>query len=95
MHALSIGFLASLALAMVSRVSCGHSGRTLAADRLTWFAFLVLQAAAATRVAADLFPGAYASLLVAAAMLWLACFTAWTWRYLPYYWRARPDGKPG
>ena len=94
-HALSIGFLASLTLAMVSRVSCGHSGRTLAADRLTWAAFLFLQAAAAMRVSADIFTGAYGSLLAAAALVWLGCFAAWTWRYLPYYWRPRADGKPG
>ena len=94
-HALSIGFLASLTVAMVSRVSCGHSGRNLAADRLTWFAFLFLQAAAAMRVAADLFPGAYAPLLAAAALTWLGCFAAWAWRYLPFYWRPRADGKPG
>ena len=94
-HALSIGFLASLTLAMVSRVSCGHSGRGLAADRLTWTVFLILQAAAATRVAADLFTGAYAGLLVMAALLWLGCFSAWAWRYLPFYWRPRADGKPG
>jgi uncharacterized protein involved in response to NO len=95
LHALSIGFLSSLTLAMVSRVSCGHSGRSVSADRLTWNVFLLLQAAAVTRVAADLFPGAYAALLVAAALLWLACFASWAWRYLPYYWRARADGKPG
>ena len=94
-HALSIGFLASLTLAMVSRVSCGHSGRSLAADRLTWVAFLFLQAAAATRVAADLLPRAYSVLLAAAALIWLGCFAAWAWRYLPYYWRPRADGKPG
>ena len=95
MHALSIGFLASLTLAMVSRVSCGHSGRSLAADRLTWIAFLSLQAAAAIRVAADLFTGAYLALLVAAAVVWLGCFAAWATRYVPYYWRPRADGKPG
>jgi uncharacterized protein involved in response to NO len=94
-HALSIGFLASLTLAMVSRVSCGHSGRRVTADRLTWIVFLCLQAAAATRVAADIFTGAYAGLLAAAALLWLGCFGAWTWRYLPYYWSPRADGKPG
>jgi uncharacterized protein involved in response to NO len=94
-HALSIGFLASLTLAMVSRVSCGHSGRSLAADRLTWVAFLFLQLAAATRVAADVFIGAYGTLLATAALIWLGCFAAWTWRYLPYYWRPRADGKPG
>jgi uncharacterized protein involved in response to NO len=94
-HALAIGFLSSLTLAMVSRVSCGHSGRSLAADRLTWAVFLSLQAAAATRVAADLFTAAYLPLLAAAALIWLGCFAAWTWRYLPYYWRPRADGKPG
>lgn len=94
-HALSIGFLASLTLAMVSRVSCGHSGRSVTADRLTWIVFLILQAAALARVAADIWTGAHSALLVAAASLWLACFAAWSWRYLPYYWRPRADGKPG
>jgi uncharacterized protein involved in response to NO len=95
LHALSIGFLSSLTLAMVSRVSCGHSGRSVAADPLTWNVFLLLQAAAAARVAADVFTAAYAPLLVLAALLWLACFASWAWRYLPYYWRPRADGKPG
>jgi uncharacterized protein involved in response to NO len=57
--------------------------------------FLCLQAAAATRVAADFFTAAYLPLLAAAALAWLGCFAAWTWRYLPYYWRPRADGKPG
>jgi len=94
-HALAVGFLATLAFAMVSRVSAGHSGRSIAADRLTWIAFLILQGAALARVAADVWVGAYSALLVAAAALWLACFAAWAWRYLPYYWRPRADGKPG
>lgn len=95
LHALSVGGLASLTFAMVSRVSCGHSGRSLAADRLTWNVFLLLQATAVIRVAADLFTGAHAALLSLSALLWLACFAAWAWRYLPYYWRPRVDGKPG
>ena len=33
LHALAIGFASSLLMAMVTRVTCGHSGRTLAADR--------------------------------------------------------------
>ena len=33
LHALTMGCLASLMLAMVTRVSCGHSGRALVADR--------------------------------------------------------------
>ena len=94
-HALTIGFLSSLTLAMVSRVSCGHSGRSVTADPLTWNVFLTLQAAAATRVAADLWTGAYGALLVIAAVLWLASFAAWSWHYMPFYWRPRVDGKHG
>jgi uncharacterized protein involved in response to NO len=94
-HALTIGFLASTTLAMVSRVSCGHSGRTLAADKLTWAAFWTLQAAAMMRVGADVWRGAHGELVLVSAALWLACFGAWAWRYLPVYWRPRADGRPG
>jgi uncharacterized protein involved in response to NO len=80
---------------MVSRVSSGHSGRTLAADRLTWGAFLLLQGAAFTRVAADLWPATYGPMLLASVGLWITCFAAWAWRYLPIYWRPRADGQPG
>jgi uncharacterized protein involved in response to NO len=94
-HALTVGFLSSLTLAMVSRVSCGHSGRSLRTDRLTWVVFVVLQVAATARVAADVWTGAYSMLLAAAAALWLASFMAWAWRYLPFYWERRPEGRPG
>jgi len=92
-HALTIGFLSSLALAMVSRVSCGHSGRSVGGDELTWNVFLLLQAAAVARVAADIWTGAYAPLLATAAWLWLACFAAWAWHYMPYYWERSSHGR--
>jgi uncharacterized protein involved in response to NO len=44
LHALSMGCLASLMLAMVTRVSCGHGGRALVADRIVWSLFCLLQA---------------------------------------------------
>lgn len=94
-HALTVGFLSSLTLAMVSRVSCGHSGRSVRGDRLTWAVFVVLQAAATARVMADVWTGAYSMLLAAAAALWLASFMAWAWRYLPSYWERNAGGRPG
>jgi uncharacterized protein involved in response to NO len=94
-HALTIGFLSSLTLAMVSRVSCGQSGRSIRGDRLTWAVFVVLQIAATARVVADVLTGAYSLLLVAAAALWLASFMAWAWRYLPFYWERSAEGRPG
>jgi uncharacterized protein involved in response to NO len=94
-HALTIGFLSSLTLAMVSRVSCGQSGRSIRGDRLTWAVFVVLQVAAAARVAADVWTGAYSMLLAAAAALWLVGFMAWAWRYLPCYWEPSAERRPG
>ncbi len=94
-HALGVGFLASLTIALVTRVSRGHSGGALAHDRATWNAFWLLQAAAVARVAASLWLDHYGALLLGAAVLWLACFAAWSWRYFPIYWMPRIDGRPG
>ena len=93
LHALTIGFATSLLVAMVTRVSCGHTGRTLQADRVTWALFLLLQAAAVARVAAELVPGRYAYAIAAA--LFAASVIPWSVKYAPLYWRPRADGKPG
>ncbi len=98
LHVLVIGFFAATAVAMVSRVSLGHSGRALEADTLTWRVFLGILAIAALRLAADLpfVPGPLrAMLLVAAAPAWLAVLVPWAARYAPLYLRPRADGRPG
>ncbi len=96
LHALGVGFFASMLLAMASRVSLGHSGRKLEADRLTWVLFWFVQLAALLRVLPDLFPSMpHAAGMLVAALAWLAAFAPWAWRYAPFYWRPRIDGKPG
>lgn len=95
MHAVSIGFLASITIAMVTRVTCGHSGRTLAADKVTWGLFLVFQLAAISRLAAEAFPAHYSGLIVIASTIWCACFGIWVWRNARIYLAPRQDGMPG
>lgn len=98
LHALTIGYFAATTVAMVSRVSLGHSGRALAADPLTWWAFLGMLATAGMRTVADLWfmpPALRLWLSVAAAVLWFAVFLAWATRYVPLYLRPRADGRPG
>jgi uncharacterized protein involved in response to NO len=92
-HAISIGFCGSLMVAMVSRVTFGHSGRTLAADRFTWGLFLLLQATVIVRICAALWP--WPAALALGAALWAACVLPWSLRNAPIYGRARADGKPG
>lgn len=97
MHALTIGGFGSLVLAMVSRVSCGRSGRTVSEDRLTARLFVLFQAAALLRIAADLQASVDLSawLSLAAITVWLATFGAWAARYLPIYLGPRADGRAG
>jgi len=98
LHALTIGYFTSMMLAMVTRVTLGHSGRVLKADRLTWGIFLAFQSVAALRVISEL-PGLSLTLrshvYICAAVVWLACFSFWLWKYAPIYWKPRPDGAPG
>lgn len=98
LHALTMGCLASLMLAMVTRVSCGHSGRPLVADTLSWSLFLLLQAATVLRIAAAVpgMPGAALPwLLVAVAALWVGTLGVWGARLGSWYGRLRADGRPG
>ena len=95
LHALTMGCLGSLMLAMVTRVSCGHSGRALVADSLAWGLFWLLQLATVLRLAGAA-PLAWAPWLLAlAALLWAAVMAVWGVRLSAWYGRVRADGKPG
>jgi len=96
LHALGVGFFASVLLAMVSRVTLGHSGGKLVADRLTWGLFLGLELVVVLRIAADVVPPSWSGVVMLSAVLgWLAVFGMWGTRYLPVYLRPRSDGRPG
>lgn len=96
LHATTMGFLGSLMLAMVTRVACGHGGRALVADRLSWSAILLLQLATLLRIAAAVAPPAWVGGLTAAtAGLWLLAVGPWGLRLLRWYGQPRPDGRPG
>lgn len=96
LHALTIGFFASLVIGMGTRVTLGHSGLPFVVDTALQAMFIGIQLAAILRVLADVMPHPYyISLYLFSAFLWLVCFVPWVVRYLPAYWRARADGKPG
>lgn len=98
LHALAIGYFASMVLGMATRVTLGHAGQPLLLDRFTWLLFIGFQGSALVRVLADIVPATAhlaPSLYLLAGLIWLACFTPWAVRYAPNYWRPRVDGKPG
>lgn len=96
-HALGMGFFAGMLVAMVTRVTMGHSGRPLNMDRITLVCFLGLQAAAVARVGSEVVtaPGWVQTLLLTSMALWLAAFGVWTWRLGSIYLAPRSDGQPG
>ena len=96
LHALTIGCFASLLIGMGTRVTLGHSGLPMQVDKPIKLMFVGIQLVAILRVLADMLPmQARYWLYVAAASVWLACFSPWVLRYLPVYWRPRADGQTG
>ncbi|MDP3761489.1 MAG: NnrS family protein [Ramlibacter sp.] len=95
LHAITMGALGSLMLAMVTRVSCGHAGRSVVADDLMWSLFWLLQAATLLRIAAAVPSWPVQPLLTAAALLWAVLMLIWGLRYGSWYGRPRADGRPG
>lgn len=95
LHATAMGCLASLTLAMVTRVSCGHSGRALVADTWVWMLFWALQVATLMRVSASFQSPWMQWLLPATALLWCTVVVLWGSRLGAWYGQVRADGKPG
>ena len=95
LHALTMGCMASLMLAMVTRVSCGQSGHAVVADRLVWTLFWLLQAATLLRIAGAAQTAFAGGLLLAASLLWAAVMLAWGLRLGGWYGRLRADGRLG
>jgi uncharacterized protein involved in response to NO len=93
-HALFIGFFASLLVAMVTRVTQGHSGRPLVLGKVAGFAFIIIQLCAVVRIVAEVVPDSLAWQSVA-AIFWLIAFLPWVLRSLWIYATPRADGKPG
>ncbi|MEO6139106.1 MAG: NnrS family protein [Luteimonas sp.] len=93
-HALFIGFFGSVLIAMVTRVTQGHSGRPLMMPRVAWFAFVAIQLVTLLRICAELEPDSMAWQAIA-AYGWLVAFAPWVTRIGRIYLAPRADGKPG
>ena len=93
-HALYVGFFGSLLVAMVTRVTQGHSGRPLEFGRVAAVAFWLIQAVAVVRILAEVLPDGPMWQAVAGAG-WLLAFLPWVLRSGWIYLTPRADGRPG
>lgn len=94
LHALTIGYFGSMLVAMVTRVTQGHSGRPLQMGGIAWLCFGLLQVVALLRIRAE-FGGDVYLWLVIAAFGWLVAFLPWVLRSAWIFLTPRKDGKPG
>lgn len=94
-HALAVGFFGSMLVAMVTRVSQGHSGRPLEMGAIPWLTFVLLQFVTLMRIGAEIPVPAAQGWITAAAFGWLVAFLPWVLRSLWIYVTPRIDGRPG
>jgi uncharacterized protein involved in response to NO len=88
--------MGSMILAVMTRVSLGHTGRPLVLPRGAAASYLLVHAGAATRVLAALAPGAsQPMLLLVGGLLWAAAFGLFVVLYAPILARPRIDGEEG
>ena len=82
-HALTAGAIGTMTLAVMTRATRGHTGRELSADWVTGAIYLLVNLAAAMRVAAAFAFDWSMPLLVGSACLWIAAFAGFVLGYAP------------
>ncbi|MGV8918891.1 MAG: NnrS family protein [Pseudomonas sp.] len=91
-HSLAVGSIGGLILAMLARVSLGHTGRPLQPPKAINVAFMLINAAAFARVV--LVPFCSAGLWLSGG-LWALAFVLFLRYYAGMFFTPRPDGGPG
>lgn len=96
LHSLTAGAMGSLILAMIARVSLGHSGRPLIVHPSMKIAFLFIAAAGITRLLVGIYPATFTnSGYVISATFWAFAYGIYFFVYFKILTTQRPDGKPG
>jgi uncharacterized protein involved in response to NO len=93
-HALTVGGMSGLMVAMMMRTALGHTGRALTAGSAEIAVFALVQAAAIGRVLAGFIrPEFYQGAVVGSGILWSLAFVVFLFRYWPILTRPRIDGR--
>jgi uncharacterized protein involved in response to NO len=91
LHALTMGAIGNMILAVTSRVALAHTGHSLHAPRLIVISYAFLNAAVVTRVLSPLNPGLYVEMIDLSAVGWIVAFAIFTAVYWPVLTRPRVD----
>ena len=91
LHALTMGAIGSIVLAVTTRVALGHTGRPLKAARATVLAYWIFMLAVLIRVFGPLTGFDYLMIMDLSALGWMLAFTIFCWVYWPILSRPRTD----
>ena len=94
LHLITIGTIGMMILAMMTRVSLGHTGRTLSTPNYVSVAFALVLVAAITRSILPLIIGPHFAWQIS-ALLWLVAFLLFLIYCTPILTRRRVDGRRG
>jgi uncharacterized protein involved in response to NO len=83
LHALTMGVIGLMILAVTTRVALGHTGRALQASRAVVVAYWLLTLAVVARLAGTYAGGSYMVSVDVSALLWMAAFGIFVWVYWP------------
>ncbi len=89
LHLLSVGAIACMMLAVMTRASLGHTGRALTASKLTIASYAALILCALVRPLAEVLPDMAPALYAASGLLWIAAFGLYGLEYAPILARKR------
>lgn len=96
MHVLTVGVIAFMMLAVMTRATRGHTGRPLVGSALTSASYVAIAGAALIRPLAEVLPEHYHHLIALSGVLWIAAFVLFTLEYGPMLVRERraPRASP-
>lgn len=94
-HAITVGGMGGMILAMMARVSLGHTGRTLTPPKVMVVGFALILLGTVFRVGAGLFMAQYLNLISLAIACWVIAFAIFCIAYGPLLCKPRLDGRPG
>ena len=94
LHLITIGTIGMMILAMMTRVSHGHTGRTLTIPHYMAVAFALVLVAAITRSLLPFIIGPHLAWQIS-ALLWLVAFSLFLIHCTPILTRRRVDGRRG
>lgn len=95
LHGLTIGGMGLMILAMISRVSLGHTGRPLKVSKWMTISYLSIFLATLFRVVAPLTSDLPNTWYILSSILWVFAFMVFVTLYWPVLTQPRADGRPG